>query len=124
MQSVTFSQIGAFLACLVVILGIAVAIKLLFTRTPPMHREYLTREDHEQFRKETNDELKRHAARRAEIYDEQKRQGAALAGLQTETSNQTETLKEVKAEQAKIRDRIDELPKRTIDLLRSSGAIK
>lgn len=46
MESVTFAQIGLFVACLVVILGVAVAIKVLINRDPALHREYATKAEH------------------------------------------------------------------------------
>jgi tetrahydromethanopterin S-methyltransferase subunit G len=48
METVSASQIGAFIGCLVVLAGLALTIKRLFTREPPLHREYASRDDHRQ----------------------------------------------------------------------------
>lgn len=84
---------------------------------PPLHKEYVSKADHDLFRTETNTELKRHAARRAEIYDEQKRQSEKLAKLEEATGRLSEDVSTLKNEVREAQDRITAIPERTISLL-------
>lgn len=109
--------IGWVLAALFAIAGGALVLKHLFRADPPLHKEYVSRTEHEKFRDETALELKRHAARRAEIYDEQKRQGERLARVEEANKQQTHDLHVIKTELGDLNDRVDAVPERTINLL-------
>lgn len=84
---------------------------------PPLHKEYVSKADHDQFRKETVEELKRHAGRRAEIYEAQKQQGEKLVRLETMVAQQGEDLSALKEQTKELQERITSVPQRTIDLL-------
>ncbi len=45
MQSLTFADFGVFSACLIVVLGAALTLKLLLRRDPPLHKEYAGRDE-------------------------------------------------------------------------------
>lgn len=47
MESVSFTQVGVFIGCLIVLVGLALAIKSFFHRDPPLHREYVGRAEHD-----------------------------------------------------------------------------
>lgn len=117
-------SIGWLIVALVAIGGAIVLFRKVFGQDPPLHKEYVTKSDHEKALQEIDRELKRHAARRAEIYDEQKLQAENISGLKAEMKAQTDSLADLKEEQSRIRDRIDDVPQRTINILRTSGALK
>lgn len=135
MQSITFAQIGLFVACLIVLIGVAVGLKLLFSRNPPLHKEYISREEHlataARIDKERADlalkmdaELGRERGARKQIHQDIAvlQTGVEIVRLQNE--EQSKRIGEMRGDQITIRDRIDELPRRTIELLRTSGALK
>lgn len=118
--SFTPSELAAFLAIASFILGLVVLVRKVFGHQPPLHREYVSRADHDKFREETLAELKRHANRRAEIYDEQKMQGEKISALQAEMKAQRADLGELKQQIHDTDKRIDAVPMRTIQLLRET----
>lgn len=117
MESVTFLQVGIFIGCVAFLVALAVGIKVLLQRDPPLHKEYVAKADHDKFRDEMTAELKRHAARRVEIYDEQKRQSVQLVRLETLSQQQGSDIAALKTQAAELQERVDAIPRRTIDLL-------
>jgi septal ring factor EnvC (AmiA/AmiB activator) len=115
--SFTAGQLYAVCGVLVFILSAVVLVRKVFGHEPPLHKEYVTKADHDKFRDETTQELKRHAARRAEIYEEQKKQGEKLARLETATAQQNSDLAAIKEQLADVNERVNAVPERTINLL-------
>lgn len=111
------AAVGWFIGVLLVLAAGALIFKQLFKSDPPMHKEYVSRQEHEKHRDDMAKELARHAARRAEIYEEQKKQGEKLARLEVSTERQNQDLKTIKEELSEANERIDQVPQRTIDLL-------
>jgi hypothetical protein len=120
--SPSFTAVEFYSVCGVVVflLAAVVLVRKVFGHEPPLHKEYVTKADHDKFRGETLDELKRHAARRGEIYNEQKSQGAKLAALQTASDNQAKEVAAIRQQVGEVNDRIDSVPMRTIQLLRET----
>ncbi len=91
METVTFSQIGIFVACLIVILGAAVAFKLL-QRDPPLHKEYMTRDQHAELKREIEKLDNERRVSVARLHEETKALSVDIAALKNETGHQTRQL--------------------------------
>jgi septal ring factor EnvC (AmiA/AmiB activator) len=117
MQSVTFTQVGVFIGCLIVLLGVAVALKLLLRAEPPLHKEYVSKADHDRDFKLLHDDLTKGASSRKEMHEKMEEQSGAIAELRSETQSQTRDLEQVKKQISAVSNRIDEIPMRTIRLL-------
>jgi predicted Holliday junction resolvase-like endonuclease len=127
MESVTFTQFGVFVGCIVVLLGIAATVKSLFTRQPPLHREYVDRATYEADKKKLDDEQARQSRNRKERYnlEEQREQArtAAIADLKARSEAQGEAIRQLSGEVSEMQGRIDAIPGRTIELLRGTKGL-
>lgn len=127
MESVSFTQFGVFVGCIVVLLGIAATVKSLFTRQPPLHREYVDRASYEADKKKLEDEQARQSRNRKERYnlEEQREQAraAAIADLKARSEAQGEAIRQLSGEVGEMQGRIDAIPGRTIELLRGTKGL-
>lgn len=110
MESLTFTQIGMFIGGLVVIGGLAVVIKVLFTRQPPLHREYVDRESYKEDQDRINAEFARQARGRKEHYEKIEGMGRDIASLQTETRTQGMQLSNLDTKIDRILERLPPKP--------------
>lgn len=127
MESVTSTQIGIFIGCLIVLVSFASALKNLFTRQPPLHREYVDRVSYEADKKKLEDEQARQSRNRKERYviEESREQAraAAIADLKARSEAQGEAIKQLSGEVGEIQTRIDAIPGRTIELLKGTKGL-
>ncbi|ACB76689.1 hypothetical protein [Opitutus terrae] len=86
METVSFTQIGVFIGCLIVLVALAAAVKSLFHREPPLHREYITRDEVEKIEKRLTDDLTKQAGSRKDIHKDidQLRVGQGRLEVKTE----------------------------------------
>lgn len=125
-QSPAFSpiQLYAFLGILAFILMMVLLVRKVFGHEPPLHKEYVSRAEHEALVEKIDADLGRERGARKQMHQEIANLQSGVEVVKTQNAQQSAALGELRTEQAKIRDRIDEVPQRTINLLRSSGALK
>lgn len=108
MQSVSFFQIGVFVGCVIVIVGLALGLKLLLQRNPPLHKEYISREEHAAFAKKVDDELGRERGARKKIHEEISALTSAVEVVKEQNIQQSRSLSDIKTEQAAIKREVKE----------------
>lgn len=113
MESVSFTHIGIFIGCLAVLFGLALVIKQLLQRDPPLHREYVDRVSYDRDREEIRSQLAamEQASKysRAAIYDKLNEQSRQLA----QTSEKSDlTYAQVQNLDAKMDQVLQRLPRR------------
>jgi hypothetical protein len=94
------------LATFAFILGIAVAVKLLIKREPPLHREFVAQGDCEKQHTEVRTALARDAFARKGIYESLTAQGVDIAGVKIELGAHTNALSDLKQQITRTEDRI------------------
>lgn len=92
MESVSFLQIGVFFACVVVVVGLAVGVKMLLHRDPALHREFATREQHAELKKEIEKLDTERRVSVARLHEKTETLSTDIAQLKSETTHQTRQL--------------------------------
>jgi septal ring factor EnvC (AmiA/AmiB activator) len=116
MDTVSPAQIGAFIACLIVLLGLALTIKNLFQRTPPLHQEFVAKAQYEKDQASVQEEFRRQAVSRKSLYERVEQLGHEQAAIKAETQAQTRSLHALDT-------KIDNLPERILRLVdRKAGS--
>lgn len=113
MESISFTHIGIFIGCLVVLVVLALSLKQLLQRDPPLHREYVDRMSYDRDREETRAQLTamEQASKfsRAAIYEKLNEQSRQLA----QTSEKSDlTYAQVQNLDAKMDQVLQRLPRR------------
>lgn len=108
-------------AGVLVFIGAAVVLgRKVFGHEPPLHKEYVTKAEHDKYVTETKAELARHASSRKGIYDRLDGHGLEITAIKKETEGQTKDLSDLKKQIVETNSRIDAVPMRTIQLLRET----
>lgn len=102
-------------------IGTAIVLaRKVFGHEPPLHKEYVTKADHDKHVAETKAELARQTSSRKGIYDRLDSHGLEITAIKKETETQTKDLGELKRQITDTNQRIDSVPMRTIQLLRET----
>ncbi len=120
----TAGQLAAFLGIILFVFALILAGRKVFGQDPPLHKEYVTRNEHESLKKKMDEELGRERGARKQIHQDIAALQTGIEVVKSQNREQSERIGEIRNDQLAIRDRIDDFPKRTIELLRSSGALK
>ena len=80
----TASQLGAALAIVAFLGGLALVLKSLFAHQPPLHKEYATRAEVEKLEKKLEADSAKQASSRKGIYADLEEQGRDVAALKAE----------------------------------------
>lgn len=84
---------------------------------PPLHKEYVTRTEHERDFKILHDDITQGAASRKRMHGEIDKIAQEQAALRKVNESQTTELGHLRTEIRTVNSRLDEIPKRTIELL-------
>lgn len=83
-------------------------------------KQVITRDEFEKQQAETKAELARHAASRKGIYERMENQGREIGELRAQSDQHGRMLTDLKGQIEKTADRIDQIPTRTINLLKET----
>lgn len=86
---------------------------------PALHLTYATKQEHSDLATRFDDELGRERGARKKMHEEIAALQAISAALKAEARARAAALDELKQDQREIRARIDDLPRRTADVLRA-----
>lgn len=120
----TSGQLYAGVGLLLTLLLVVLLWRKVFVPEPPLHKEYVSRADHTALEERLDVELGRERGARKQMHQEIATLQSGVEVVKNQNAAHSLALAELRSEQAKIRDRIDDVPQRTINLLRSSGALK
>lgn len=94
-----------------------------FKEHPPIHSTYATKEEHKDLAIRLDEELGRERGARKKIHEEIGSLQSGMSSLTTETENLTEAVAGMKTQIENTNDRIDKVPERVINLLRSTKGL-
>lgn len=88
------------------------------------HQELVTRDEHKSLAERMDQELGRERGARKQIHQEIGALQASVAAITKENTKQTSDLQDLKQDIKEMNVRIDLVPERTINLLKTTGVIK
>ncbi len=122
--SFSAGQLAAFLGILFFVFALILVARKVFGHEPPLHKEYVLRTEHDALAEKMDTELGRERGARKKMHEDIAALQTGIEVVKTQNIEQSARIGEMRNDQLNIRDRIDDLPRRTIELLRSSGALK
>lgn len=103
--SFTAGQLAAFLGIVAFLLGLVLLSRKVFGHDPALHKEYVSRADHEKLERELKADLAKQAGARKGIYEKIEAQGRDIASLKSETTSQTRQLSTMDAKIDRLLER-------------------
>ena len=114
MESVTATQIGVFIGCLIALLGLVALIKQIFTRSPALHQEFASKKELTELNEQFNDLKKTVEENFKELRKERSVSTANLYKRVEESDDKNQQIteelrKETKSDIAGVQERVHEL---------------
>lgn len=115
--SFTAGQLAAFVGILFFVFALIIAARKVFGHEPPLHKEYVTKADHDRDFRLLRDDLTKGAGSRKQMHEKLEALASEQSALRQENESQSRDLQDVKREINGLHARIDSVPERTIRLL-------
>ena len=110
METVTTTQIGIFIGCIIVLAGLALVLKQLFQLDPPLHKEYVSRAEHEALEEKMDIRLtaisKSGTESREKMHKEIESLKVGVEVVKAQNSQQSAALGEIRKDQQIIKSEI------------------
>lgn len=137
MDSTTLMFVGMLVSVLLNLLGGAVSLKGLLTRTPRLQDEFVSKSEYERQQADIKAELARHTSSRKGIYEKLEGQGSSIARIEANLSANkasmedlkesleatTSGLKETNSRIERLDERLDAIPERVIRSLKEAKGL-
>jgi len=120
MDSVSPSFIGLIVLVIALLVPAAAGLKSLFTRSPRLQDEFVTKEEYRRQQEKVDAELARQSASRKGIYEKMEAQSKSISAIDANMTQHGRDLEALNSNLAEVNERIDAIPGRVIGLLRET----